>query len=432
MAVLRTALTIPTPTLRAPSGRRRHVPPPPSRGLTGLYLSGGARVGTRTDTESLGPRSHIVGVIDGLRREQVDVDTLIVGDRSSPLVAGPGSDRWLQSGRVSRLAADAGRQALRWRSRREVAQLLDRRPYDFVYERYSLYQDLGAEAVKRRVPWVLEVNALLSLEASRHRRATSSLRLAHQAERAALRRADLLVCVSEPLAEMLLEAHRVPQDLVYVLPNGVDAERFERCAPVRRTGPDLVVGFVGALYAWQDLDLLLRAVHRDPTGRLRVRIAGGGVAGARLAALVEELGLQDRVELVGRVAPPDVPAFLDTVDLGFAGHRVDSGTYFSPLKVWEYLAAGRPVLASRHATTEALAAEGFALEMFTGGDVDDLHAGLLRCLAAKESLATQAEATRGCVGREHSWQARVRTLLDELDRRGLVRTPVAAEATAGG
>lgn len=377
-----------------------------------LYLSGAPRLSTKPTTESLGPRSHILGVIDAFRESGATVTPFVVGDDVPSSFHASGSEARMTASPIRVAGADLVRLLYRVRSRRRLSRLL-RTPAknpELAYERYALMQELGSVVQRRGATWVLEVNALLALESTSDRRATSSRRVATFFERRTLRRADLIVAVTENLKSAISAAYGIDPDRIIVVENGVNASSHGTASAQPHTDP--TIGFLGTLYSWQRVDELLNAVKRSDTP-WKVRIAGEGPEYAALQQQARDHGISDRVTFLGRVHPDEVPEFLATVDVCYAGHGSSAGVYFSPLKLWEYLAAGRPVIASRHETTDRLHASGYAVEVFgeADGALDDALA-----LAARKmpSLLATAAADQGRVADAHSWTARITPLLKRV------------------
>lgn len=316
---------------------------------------------------------------------------------------------------VRLIAADLGRLAYRVRSVLTLRRLLRRASPApaMAYERYALMQELGRVAQRKGATWVLEVNALLAIESTSDRRATSSRRVATFFESRTLRRADLIVAVTDQLKLALHNLYRIPLDRILVVENGVDTAKHGDASVDRHEVP--TVGFLGTLYPWQRVDRLLHAVSRSDTN-WNVRIAGEGPEYEALKQLTSELDLGARVHFLGRVHPDEVPAFLQTVDICYAGHGSSEGVYFSPLKLWEYLAAGRPVLASRHDATERLHAQGYAVEVFDEAD-DDLDRALRLASERLPNLLETAVHDQARVRSAHSWTARIQPILARVAER---------------
>jgi glycosyltransferase involved in cell wall biosynthesis len=385
---------------------------PTTDALTALYLSGAPRLSTSPNTESLGPRSHILGVVNAMRASGLTVVPFIVGDSTPDAMHGEGSEARMGSSIPRLIATDLARVLYRLRSRYKLRRLLRSSPSPaFVYERYALLQELGSVARKPDVPWVLEVNALLAVEATTERRATFSKSVATWFERRTLRSADVVVAVTDNLAVAIADTYDIPTDRILVIENGVDTSVHEKASGAVAARP--TIGFLGSLYPWQRVDELLLALSDPQNSEWTLRIAGTGSELTNLQGMSEELGVSDRVEFLGRVHPDDVPAFLQTVDICYAGHGSKNGVYFSPLKLWEYLAAGRAVVASGHATTRQLAAEGYAVACFDNSE-NPLTQVLATTLMDRQALVSLACARQTEVWQSYSWAARIRPLLRRI------------------
>lgn len=218
---------------------------------------------------------------------------------------------------------------------------------DLVYERYALWGLTAmAWARSRHVVGVLEVNSPLPVEQAQHRHLVDRIR-ADAVARSATADANVVVCVSEPVAEWVRSLGRVEPGAVHVVPNGVDTRRFSPVVVPRRA-TTFTVGFVGTLKPWHGVDSLVEGVallhEGDPSYRLLV--VGDGPERHRLEELAARRGLSGAVEFTGATAPHDVPYHLARMDVGVAPYPPSQDFYFSPLKIYEYLAAGLAVVAS--------------------------------------------------------------------------------------
>jgi glycosyltransferase involved in cell wall biosynthesis len=337
----------------------------------------------------------VLGVIDGFERRGWAVSRYIVGDRMPHVVARDG-EALVSRNRAWTLAADLARLGLRYRHSRGAWSALGGR-VDWVYERFALFQALGAPFARRGIPWILETNALLAEEASQERNSVVLTDLATRLERQAYHACTMLVAISEALAGRIASEMGVPRGKILVVPNGVDVHRFD---PARvstpRSARAFTVLFVGSLVTWQGVDLLLRAAAGVP--EVHVTIAGDGPERAALEALAG-----DRVRFLGRVSPDDIPALIASADVCYSGHSA----FRSPLKLYEYMAMGRPVISSAVPDATAALVDGESGFLFQPGDVEGLTRALRAAHAARECLDVMGRRARQAAVESHSWEARV-------------------------
>jgi glycosyltransferase involved in cell wall biosynthesis len=384
------------------------------------YLSAGARVSTRTDAELVGPRSHVLGVINGYESLGWEVEPYIVGDRVPPSWVRPGSERvargpWLQTLGIDLLRMSMGTyHAIKsgWELRGQV---------DWVYERGALLQAMGWVFQRRGVPWILETNSLQWKEAAEDRESLVLQRVARRIEFASYRACDVLVPVSEALRDVLVERGIDPRKMV-VVPNGVDISTFDPSQyETDRAAEGFVVGFVGALSEWQALPLLFRAVRalRDEGLDIRVRIVGDGHARQEWEAEARRLQLEGQVEFVGYQPHHEVPHYILGFDVGYSGPaRLATGNmYMSPLKLYEYLAMETPLVAAAYEDAQRLVEDEKVGYLFEPESVDDLKRALREAYADRGApLRRRGRRGRDLIETSHSWKARIRRLNGEVRR----------------
>jgi glycosyltransferase involved in cell wall biosynthesis len=285
---------------------------------------------------------------------------------------------------------------------------------DFVYERYSLWSYAGMEfARKAGIPGLLEVNAPLIEEQAQYRVLVDRPGAERVAERV-FGAATALLAVSSEVADWL-ERFGVARGKVHVVPNGVRPERFPENLPASRPAPEGVftVGFVGTLKTWHGLTILVDAFSRlhSQQPRTRLLIVGDGPERDRIAADLTVRGLMDAVVFTGAVAPAEVPALLASMDVAVAPYPLLDGFYFSPLKVYEYMAAGLPVVASRIGQLRNLIQTETNGVLVSPGDASALAQALERLSAdsaLRKRLGGQARRT---VLSQYTWDAVIRRIM---------------------
>ena len=272
--------------------------------------------------------------------------------------------------------------------------------YDLVYERYSLFSTVIAEC---GVPGILEVNAPLIDEQRTHR-----VLVDEQAADAALQEqvqaALATICVSDPVRDWVIA--RTEGTRVFTVPNGVNVHRI---TPQPESPGAPVVTFVGTLKPWHGVDVLLRAraqAHKD----WKLRIIGDGPVRAELDDLARSLGID--VDFRGAVAPDAIPQHMAGTAIGVAPYPAmdtDSDQYFSPLKVYEYMAAGLPVVASRVGQLPEIMGESAYL--VPPSDPEALAEALDALVANPVERARVGSDNRRQAEREHSWTGTVDHIL---------------------
>jgi len=306
-------------------------------------------------------------------------------------------------------ATPAAREAAARRLDASTADALaDAGPFDLVYERYALWSDAAMRWGRAAgVPTVLEVNAPLVDEQARHR-GLADADGARDASRRAFAAADVLVAVSDAVAGWL-DGFAEARGRIHVLPNGVDTARFRPGLAPAWTPPAgaFVVGFVGSLKPWHGLEVLAEAFarlrRRAPEAHLLV--VGDGPGRAALAADLDRLGASGAAHLAGACVPDDVPHWLAAMDVAVAPYADDAGCYFSPLKLFEAMAAGVPVVASRAGQVADVVADGATGRLVPPGDAAALADALDDLRRDSALRARLAGAARAQVARHHTWDA---------------------------
>jgi glycosyltransferase involved in cell wall biosynthesis len=290
---------------------------------------------------------------------------------------------------------------------------------DALYERYALLASAGGALARALgVPHLLEVNAPLSQEQAAHRGLVLA-QTARAIEQAILGGADRVIAVSDPLARWLAEVGVDPSRIA-VLPNAVDAERFaaaeaERAATRSALGLPAgwpVVGFLGTLKAWHGTSALVDAVGRLPRHAApHLLIVGDGPERASLMDRARRAGLADATTFTGAVPHERVPALLAAMDIAVAPYDRDEGAYFSPLKLFEYLAAGRPVVAAAIEPIRGCLRHGETGLLYPPGDTAALATAIADLLADPAKAAALAAAGRAEVRARHTWAGNARAVL---------------------
>jgi glycosyltransferase involved in cell wall biosynthesis len=247
--------------------------------------------------------------------------------------------------------------------------------------------------------------------------------LVRGAERVAALSADLIISVTPQIASCLVTRFRISPSKVEIVGNGVDPEKF---LPIRdpallddwrkRLGieeNDRVIGFVGNLAPWQGIDVLIEsALHLlSRMERLKFLIVGDGMMKPRLLTRVTEQGFGRAFIFTGMMSYETVPVLINVADICVAPFiaRRNKQTGVSPLKVFEYLACGKPVIASRIEGLEVIERTGVGI-LVEPADPADLESALLKLLNDPQLCREMGRIGLEVAREEFRWESRVITI----------------------
>jgi glycosyltransferase involved in cell wall biosynthesis len=380
------------------------------------FLAAAPRISTHSDAEMSGPRSRVLGLISGFNKLGWEVDRFIVGDRVPKTWSAKGSGQAISRGFFRTLAVDVTRLGLgllnSFRSYQELKNQVD-----CVYEYAATLQCLGWIFQRRGIPWILQVEALLFYEAKAERKALVLDKLAKWMEVRAYQKCDVLACVSDTLKDILVTDFKVSPEKIVLVPNGVDIDFINpQLHTPKRIFSGFTVGFVGSLYAWAGLDILLEAISELKSEGIDISlvVVGDGVMKPIWEDQVKKLGISKSVTFLGRLSWQEVPQYIAGCDIGFSGQiQLQIGKmYLSPMKLYEYMAMAKPVIASAFEDAQRLICEGKTGFIFEPGNKKDLKQALIQAFTRQEQLPKMGQLARQEIEKNHSWTARVNALIE--------------------
>lgn len=300
---------------------------------------------------------------------------------------------------------------------------------DILYMRDYLFCMLGLGPkmlFSKKMVW--EVNGIASDERAQkpHPSNVFLLPIIRILESLAIAGADRIVAVSEGVMDALLE-RGCPRSKIVLIENGVNASMFsnniepsdiervkKRLGVFHVTAP--VLCYVGAIRPWQGLDILIDAAPliSEEVGKIKVLIVGGGEWLSDLKDTVEKRGLGAVFSFPGAVPHSRIPLMLAVSGVCVAPFV--RGRAASPIKIYEYMASGKPVVASRIPGLEFIEEKRLGI-LVTPEDPAELAKAVIHLLKAPEEAKGMALRGQAYVRQNCSWHSvaqRVMNLCEQV------------------
>ncbi len=299
--------------------------------------------------------------------------------------------------------------ALRW-----IKRTVEQERIDIIQERHEMRVDMSPISTRfLGIPSVLEVNSPFIEEAFPE--GSFSFRSRNFFRRLGFGSATAIVVQTGLLRKIISKHTDTP---IHVIPNGADPELFHPGAGSGTIAGKFglgkeVVGFAGAFHPWHGaLDLVEAFAALKRPGAQLLMIGGGGEDLERCRALARKEGLEGRVIFTGKVPYAALPEYLDACSVLVAPFSPKKdrtrapvferyGLWWCPLKLFEYMAMGKPVVASDVGVI-AEYIEGAGL-LYPEGDTAALSERISELLADDALAARLGREGRGRVERKYNW-----------------------------
>ena len=340
------------------------------------------------------------------------------GPRRTEVHAARGGERYTWLTKLKSLAAvyELAELGYNFWGMSALARAVLRRRPGLLYERYSLFNVSGIVVSKLfRIPLLLEVDAPLAYEKEQYEK-LALRRLAYGLERWICSHSTRTIVVSTPMKNILAR-QGVPPDHMVVISNGVNT--VEIASSVGRLdvrakygiGAKLVLGFVGWFKPWHRLDAVIDLLATRPgwRGRIHLLFVGDGPEAGPLRERVRALGLEDSVTLTGPVGREQIYDHIDAFDVALQPHVTE---YASPMKMFEYLALGKCVVAPDLENIREILTHGEDGLLFRPGDAADMARAIEVLVSEPNRIHAMGRAARRKIeDRRYYWIENARRAL---------------------
>jgi glycosyltransferase involved in cell wall biosynthesis len=363
-----------------------------------------------------GASTHILHNIRGLVNGQFDVHLLTPNDGLLP------EEDAVEGASVTRIPQDLTQSFLERAAHFGKAvfnHLALHHDYDVVHFR-NIWDGFSIAKNKKRFGYktLFEVNGLPSIELKYHYPGLEQRLVAKikEQEIATLHLSDAIICPSNVTRDYMASLG-LNRKLVTVVPNGVSPSDFSPSPLPVREGRTPVVLYIGTLADWQGLDIIIRALPKILEQKdVRLQIVGRGRSRQRkaLSKQIRKAGLEGSVIVQPPVPHHAVSALISEADicvapLGLNDRNVTQGA--CPIKVLEYVAASRPLVASNMPIVRELVREDVDALLFSPNDPEDLARQVLALLDDIELSKRLAESAAEHVLTKFTWHESQKKLL---------------------
>lgn len=289
---------------------------------------------------------------------------------------------------------------------------------DLVQERNGLYRMAAAMAARRlKLPYILFFDADDLYE---HDYLGDPIKgvlrwRAEQMMRYNLRAAQRVICVSKATKQRLVNVWQTPAEKIEVFPNAVDVDVYRESPDSRQAvrasfglqDQPLVI-FVGGFYPWHDVQGLLTSfemiARSHPEARLM--LVGDGPQHQAMEAHAAGLGISAKVIFTGRVAHKEVPRLIGAADIAVAPYpQMDRGAFwFSPMKLFEYMACGKAIVASDLGQIADAIQDGQSGLLVQAGSSAALAGAITRLIEDQSLRFCLGEQARRTAVENYSWE----------------------------
>lgn len=366
-----------------------------------------------------GSVTHIKGFIDGAK--QLGFDTIYGGD--FPLVNHPLSII-IKPNLLLDFFDEFQLMDYHFRVIKKLKKCFNDNNIGLIYQRHSIFNASGVIlSYYLNVPLILEVNNS-EVWAKKNWSRLVFEKLANKIEKFALKNADVIGVVSEVTKAQIKHLCN-DENKIVINPNGVDPIKFSPEIDNSQIRRELnlenffVVGFIGTFTRWHGVETLFDAAVKviEKNGRIKFLLIGDGNLKANLELKTHQLGLDDKIIFTGLIPHDKAPEYLAACDVLVSPHLgFEDGTRFfgSPTKLFEYMAMGKPIIASDLEQIGKIIIDGENGLKFKPGDVEKLTELILK-LYDDEFLRTKlGKKAREDVIKNYTWKQNAYRVLSKV------------------
>lgn len=297
--------------------------------------------------------------------------------------------------------------------------LAKKNPPDIIYER-NFSCKIGVLLSKiLGIPLIVEINGLMDEEAQMQGKKNNWLRRSagKTMRRLLFRQANRIVAVTQGIKDNLVKSYNINHKAIEVISNGANINLFKPMdQEIVKAELGLVqqykyVCFVGNLAPWQGVEYLIEAASLviEKAPETRFLIVGDGMMYESLQNLVKEYHLENHFYFTGRIPYDVVPKYINASDICISPKKIIKSGY-SPLKLYEYMACGKPVIATRTDGFEILEVHNAGLLTDSSNPLD-ISRAIIKLILDDEMRENMGNNGMKIVNEQYSWSNTTRSII---------------------
>lgn len=294
---------------------------------------------------------------------------------------------------------------------------------DAIINRYLIYDFSAIIAAKMlRIPVMYEVNASAVYEREIENKYYIKP-LAKFIEKLIFNRSDAVTVVSEEL-KIYFHQNGYNTSNTLVIPNGVDITRYPEMLEIpqrfqeiaQKWEDNIIIGFLGSLKSWHGVQ---RVISLMPTllkenENIRLLIIGDGNERQSIEKEIKSLNIEEYVHISGFIPHDEVPGALDLLDISLAPYKEIDNFYFSPLKIFEYMAAGKPVIAPPYGQIKDLVSQNTGI-LLSKNSNEELQKGIVELANNPEKRTALGKNARVYIEENFTWKRNAMKIAERLE-----------------
>ncbi len=369
--------------------------------------------------------SHMRGMVNGFREEGLTVEILVLGHKPQS------RDSNAPSTSLKNLLKKVLPKIL-WRTMKEIQQIrFDKRAAQelqqailkfnpaIVYERSAWMSNGSVEVLKPfKIKHIVEINAPFEEEVKEFEKAPSIIAFVGKKKlKHLLQSASLVAPITSSLKTHLVNRYQINADKCVVVPNAIEPQEIQinelRVEAIKKQfnlSEVTVLGFVGSIFPYHGVDRLIRGVSKLNYNNISILIVGDGYLIPELEKLAKDLALSSRVHFTGSVPKEDIYNYISAMDILTLPN---TEWYCSPVKLFEYGAFGKTILAVNEAgVSDVMSREEGVL--FENNDTAFQEA-LLTSITDVEELQIKAGRFQEKILSNHTWKANAYKIIQQIN-----------------